>query len=171
MKTPIAIALVLLGLYACNGKKETLPVDTDTVQQLFPNPPDTVRVTMDMHYSWEAVPDDNSNRLIMKRVHPIPNDSLTAVNIIAEMNSRYDRIRLRLGRISNDTIYVKVIPAGYLTQQMGSSGADIYMTEATYNLTELKNIGYVNFDFTAGDHAAPGTYSRSDFVNILFSSH
>jgi hypothetical protein len=52
-----------------------------------------------------------------------------------------------------------------ITQQMGTSGADDYMTTTTFTLTELKGIKYVNFDFEEGDHAVPGTYSRQYYID------
>jgi hypothetical protein len=160
-------ALILL---ACNRNKSKDVLTVKDTLQMLPPKADSVSTKTDTHYYWEAMPDDNSNRLIMKRTQPISNDSLTAANLISRLNSKYDHIRLQLVKISGDTIFVKIGQSNFLTQQMGSTGADMYLTEATYNLSELNNIGYVNFDFKEGDHAAPGTYSRSDFVNIKFST-
>ena len=74
-------------------------------------------------------------------------------------------IKLVLIKTSNDTLYVSIPDSEFLGQRMGSAGAQAYMASTTYNLTELKNIKYVNFDMEAGDHASPGTYSRESFEN------
>jgi hypothetical protein len=47
---------------------------------------------------------------------------------------------------------------------MGTTGARAFLSVATYTLTELKGIHYVDFDFIEGDHAVPGTYNRGEFV-------
>jgi hypothetical protein len=53
----------------------------------------------------------------------------------------------------------------YLTQDRGSSGAQDYLAEVTFTLTENPGIKSVNFIFQAGDHAMPGTYSRENFTS------
>ena len=171
MNKVLLIPLLLMIFYSCKGKKDSPgPVTTDTLTETG-KPKDTVNIKIDTHYYWEAVPDDESSKLVMKRIRPIPADSLTAGNLIQHINSRYDHIILQLVKISNDTVFVKIRQSNFLTQQMGSTGADTYITEVTYLLSELNNIGYVNFTFKEGDHASPGTYSRTDFTNIKFSSH
>jgi len=170
MNKVLLIPFSLLIFYSCKGKKNTPgTVATGTLAETG-KPKDSTNIKVDTHYFWEAVQDDESSKLVMKRIQPIPADSLTADNLIQHINSRYDQIKLQLVKISNDTVFVKIRQSNFLTQQMGSAGADMYITEVTYNLSELNNIGYVNFDFKEGDHATPGTYSRTDFTNIKFSS-
>ena len=43
-----------------------------------------------------------------------------------------------------------------LTNQIGDTGAENYLASATYTLTEMKDIHFVNIDMKAGDHAEPG---------------
>ena len=100
----------------------------------------------------------------MKKVSPVSSDSLTYQNMIAFVNMEFPEAKLSFVKISGDSIYVKIGNSKFVTQQMGSSGAEAYLAEVTYNLTELKNIGFVNINFKEGDHAQPGTYSRTDFV-------
>lgn len=121
----------------------------------------------DVHYLWQPSFEDSSGKLRMERKQPLPADSLKPEFIIQHLNNSYPKIRLLFDRISNDTIFVKISHSRYLTQQMGSTGADMYLTEATYDLSELTGIEYVNFSFKAGDHAAPGTYCKTDFLNVL----
>ena len=75
-----------------------------------------------------------------------------------------NKIHLDFVKISLDTIYVKINNSMFLTQQMGTTGADEYMSVTTFSLTELKGIKYVDYDFEEGDHANPGTYSRQDYL-------
>ncbi len=46
---------------------------------------------------------------------------------------------------------------------MGSSGAETYLAEVTFNLTEINGINFIDIQFPEGDHASPGIYSRTDF--------
>jgi len=80
------------------------------------------------------------------------------------MNERFPEIPLRLSRISNDTIFVKITNSRYLTEQMGSSGPEAYIADLVYNLTESGSARYIHLNFKARDHGAPGTYSRTDFI-------
>ncbi len=77
----------------------------------------------------------------------------------------WENVKLVLVKTSNDTLYVSIPDSEFLGQQMGSAGAQAYMASTTYNLTELKNIKYVNYDMEAGDHVSPGIYSRKSFEN------
>lgn len=76
-----------------------------------------------------------------------------------------DPPKVKLLNVKNHTAFVEVINAEYLTQRMGSSGAQAYLAAVTFTLTENPQIKKVNFIFEEGDHAMPGTYTRQDFKN------
>ncbi len=102
------------------------------------------------------------------QVRKVKGDTLTYGKLISAINTKYqDRVKLDYLKISNDTIYVKIDNSEYLTQQMGTTGADEYMIAATFTLTEMPNIKYVNFDFELGDHASPGTYNRKQYLDWI----
>ena len=73
--------------------------------------------------------------------------------------------KLKLIKLEGETVSVEVINALYLTQRLGSTGADAYLAEATYTLTEHPSVKAVFFQFEEGDHARPGLYTRDDFLN------
>jgi hypothetical protein len=75
-----------------------------------------------------------------------------------------DPPKLKIKGIKENVVNVEVINGEYLTQRMGSSGADEFMAAATFTLTEYDHIKSVNFIFEAGDHAVPGLYSREYFL-------
>lgn len=98
----------------------------------------------------------------------VDKDRLTSEKLINVINSKYqDEVMLDLVNISNDTIFVKIDNSEFLTQQMGTTGADQYMITATFTLTELPKIKFVNFDFEYGDHASPGTYTRKYYLDWM----
>ncbi|UKN03457.1 hypothetical protein K6119_08015 [Paracrocinitomix mangrovi] len=97
-----------------------------------------------------------------------PIESLHLDQILEIQNSNYDnKVFLEYSKKSNDAIFVKIQDSKFLTQRMGSTGAYEYMVSATFNLTELPDINFVNFDFEIGDHASPGTYNRNHFWNEI----
>lgn len=91
-------------------------------------------------------------------------------DIVAAINEKYPDIKLDLVKAGNDTISLKIDDATQLTQGMGSAGAESYLAELTYSLTELKGVKAVRLDFEEGDHAMPGVYTRDDFKTLTDSS-
>lgn len=126
--------------------------------------PDSINIKTDSHYFWTSET-DQKNRLVMKKEMPISIDSLTPASMIKMINTFYPEVAVEFIRISNDSIFVKIPKSIYLTERMGSSGAEAYLAELTYNLSELKNINYVDVRFKAGDHASPATFTRTDFIH------
>ena len=114
-------------------------------------------------YSWDAVINDSTGRLEMKRVETSSPDSLSIPAVITFVNSLYPNVQLVWIKTSGDTVYLKIPEATYLTQQMGSTGPTLYFANAVFNLTEIPGIHYVHFGFEKGDHASPGTFNRENF--------
>jgi hypothetical protein len=71
--------------------------------------------------------------------------------------------KLKLIKVSADTVYLRVINDFYLTQSMGTAGAEEYIVNAGTSILEINGINYVNFDFKMGDHAYPGTFSVAGY--------
>ncbi len=71
--------------------------------------------------------------------------------------------KLALQKIVPPTVVVEVQNDKYLSEAMGSSGAQDYLAIATYTLTESPGIRSVEFVFPPGEHAMPGVYSRESF--------
>jgi len=110
-----------------------------------------------------AVFDDESEQIAVEKNPEFDQALLTVDALTQALIANYPEIKLEVDRVSNDTLFVKLVDARYLTQQMGSSGAHMYILEATYAYTELPDIDVVHFDFAEGDHAIPGTYTRATF--------
>lgn len=111
---------------------------------------------------WEY--DANADSMIQ---HQIPHD-ITVERVVKEFNSRYaDMIQMNLLRVHQDTVFLQINDASYLTQRMGTTGAFAFMAELVYSLTEVPSIHWVDLDFEEGDHASPGVYRRTDFDNKL----
>lgn len=55
-----------------------------------------------------------------------------------------DPPKVKLMKVENAAAFVQIINAEYLTQRMGSSGAQDYLASVTYTLTENRQIKKVN---------------------------
>ncbi len=92
-------------------------------------------------------------------------DDFSVEQWIDFLNANNEKVQLEFVKQSGDTLFVKIPESAVLTQQMGTTGADGYLSVATYTLTEFPGVNYVHFDFEEGDHAMPGIYSRQYYVD------
>ena len=163
MKKTLWFVMISVGLFSCNNKESGEESAAADSLQVVPKP-DSAAVITDSHYFWtaELVPKQG---LVMKKDSPVSEDSLNTGFMLKRLNDLYPEIKLQYVKTSNDSIFLKVEKSNYLTRQMGSTGAEAYLAEVTYNLTEVKGVNYVDIRFREGDHASPGTYSRTSFVH------
>jgi hypothetical protein len=150
---------LLLSATACNRGDHQEATGKDSMATL---PADSAAVISDAHYFWEA--DLSGNAMKMKKARPAITDSLTTDAILGMLNAQYPDLKLEFIKTAGDTVFVKVGNSQYLTQKMGSTGAEAVLAELTYNLTEVSGIHNVHLAFLRGDHASPGTYSRTYFI-------
>ncbi len=149
MKGLIYCLLITSIISACGNNKADQPGEEEE--------------TAESVYSWQAVLNDSSGRLEMKKVENTGPDTLSTAAVISFLNTSNINVQLVLVKTSGDTLYLRIPDAMYLTQQMGSTGPTIYLAQVIYNLTEIPGINYVNLDFDEGDHASPGTFNRESF--------
>ena len=83
---------------------------------------------------------------------------------LQEGESKLELPKLMIQGHERTTVRVQVENSGYLTQRMGSAGAQDFLAAATYTMTECPVITAVDFNFPQGDHAAPGIYTRMSFT-------
>jgi glutaredoxin len=143
------VALVV----ACNNEAPNdskAAADAEPPQQWFVT--DTVIV-------WDCSAEAREKKRIFS-----PKDSVTVPQAFVNgINKTYTEINIQFDRISNDTAFVKIPDAMWLTDRVGNSGAEQYLSFAALNLLETKGVHYVHFDFVAGVHARPATWSVRDF--------
>lgn len=121
--------------------------------------PDTVVAVQ----AWEATLNDSTDKIELNKSVPDGPDSLSVDAVIRFLNLRNPNIQVQYVKQSGDTLYISIPQATYLTQQMGSTGPELFFAESVYNLTEIPGIHYVRYDFEEGDHAQPGLFSRDSF--------
>lgn len=167
----LLIALLLIPFAATSCRNEASDNASEKITDSIARegaemPTDVPLPTPSLPYT--AVFNDETDQL---DAQPNPNFDRSKLNIdtLTQLLSlSYPQIKLEIDRVSNDTAYVQIADAEYLTQQMGSSGASMYLMEATYAFTELPAIDVVYFDFPEGDHAIPGAYTRQSFSEPAF---
>lgn len=113
--------------------------------------------------AWEATLNDSTGKMEMNRTIPEGPDSLNVAAVIRYLNSRNTNVQVQFVRQSGDTVFLSIPEATYLTQQMGSTGPEMFFAESVYNLTEIPGVRFVRYDFEEGDHAQPGVFTRDSF--------
>ena len=125
---------------------------------------DTCRIE---DYYWNAVFDTTTNREYLIRGKMLDLISKSPNKLIGILNMRKSKCKIDKIGLENDTIKIRILEDEYLTEQMGTSGADCYIGETIYTLTENELIKFVRIEMEHGSHASPGIYSRNDYKNLL----
>ena len=159
----LSLIVVALSLYSCvkfENKDDLETEATDSISDTVANPSEISKTEI---YGPIYTYNDTLGIPVKKNA---VKDDLSPEELIGLINKHHGtgKINLTYVETSNDTIYVKIDDSAYLTQQMGTLGPHAYMATVTFTLTELPNVKYVNFNFEEGDHAAPGTYTRTSFA-------
>ena len=155
MKQYVLLFVTIAAVIACNNdaskeKESDLTKEVNQPQQWFAT--DTVVI-------WDCSAEDETR----KRIYA-PIDSVTVPQaIINGVNKTYAEVKLEFDHLSGDTMFVKIPSAEWLTERAGNSGAEQYLSFAALNLLKAKAVNYVHFDFVAGVHARPTTWSDKDF--------
>jgi len=120
--------------------------------------------TLIVPYSVEL--NDSTQLMEIKKNPDADIFNLEPLDMVDALNFKYPQIKLEWIKQEGNKVFIKIADASYLTSSSGTEGANAYMAEVTFSLTELQGINEVNFNFTEGDHARPGTYTREDFKNL-----
>lgn len=162
-----SIVLISIFIISC-GNNKTVPipapkVDTQQIKSRDTTStvplPEATQFTNTSLYVWQLDFDHKT-----KKINPNFKKQLLNVDtIIKGLNELYPNIKIEKVKIGHDTLYTEINNSQYLTEQLGSSGAEFYLAEAVTNLTSVKGVKYVNIHFNEGSHASPGVWSLHDF--------
>ena len=163
------IACIICLMLSCNSNdNNNQEVSEETIQDTLSgvsNSTDSAITIVNRPLIW-TVNQETSGAEKLKKPEEVRLDTFSSDHLIQLINSNYPDIHLDLIKISHDTMYVNIPESKKLTEEMGSTGSENYMASATYTLTELKNVKFVNFAMKQGDHAEPGVFSREDFKRL-----
>lgn len=147
-----------LLLFACVNRDKSDSEDSTELPQI-DDTTDVESDTLAPIWSYDAVVDT------LQYLGHQDTIDLSVGELIRIVNDRFAGNQVVLDSLTrrNDTLFVQIDSAHYLTSRMGSAGAREYMAIATFTLTEAAGTNYVSFDFEEGDHAGPGVYDRLYF--------
>jgi PBP1b-binding outer membrane lipoprotein LpoB len=157
MKKLIFLSFIILSFMACN--QDTKETDQVVEQEVVV----TTKPVEIADVPWMAVVDSTSQNIKMVPSDLVKTEDLNPDNVIGSLSSKYPESKIVFQKQQNDTVFISIPNATYLTQSNGSMGAKIFMAEVVYSLTQIQGIKFVNFSFIEGDHASPGTFLRVDF--------
>lgn len=146
--------------------------ETKTADVSETDPADSVSQTTPLNESKELqappfsveIDEDTQELKIVKSEESL--GGLEIADIITALNKKYPGIKMVLKSPVQETIEIEITDATQLTQQMGTTGAEAFLAEATYSLTEIAGVKAVRFSFEEGDHARPGVYNRESFKTL-----
>lgn len=149
------LALAIFFVPACQSE----PSKTEAAEEKVANMDSEKTLVL----PWAVQIDEATHAMEISRDSAADMTNLLPADIVDAINIKYPEIKLQWVRLEGNKAFVTIEDATYLTQRFGSEGAQAYLAEATYSLTELGGITAVDFDFKEGDHARPGVYQRTDF--------
>jgi hypothetical protein len=63
----------------------------------------------------------------------------------------------------SDTLFIEILNDYYLTQSLGTTGAEMYIDSVANEFLKIETIQFIDFSFSPGDHAEPGVYSKNGY--------
>lgn len=155
---------------ACNSNQndtvKTPPeAETSDTVTTIENNTDSMKTIVNRSMIWSVQP-QGKNKEKLQAPDSIQLKTYSYSQLINLLNQNYPEIQMNFKKISHDTIYVKIPDSQNLTNQIGDTGAENFLASATFTLTELPNIHFVNIEMKSGDHAERGVYSRDDFKSL-----
>src|SRR5690606_23469682 len=127
----------LLFTAACNNEPTTSQDEADTAAMARePKMNDSAAMTL-VEPSIQPLPhivpyDDNTGKFHIDNNPASEAVEYTAKALEGALNHKYAETQLRAGERLKDTIYLHIDDPFYLTQSIGSAGANSYLAEATF---------------------------------------
>lgn len=160
------LTLCVLAASACveerpassQNQKGSEPSDSDSVSALSRSRPEDRRVGV-----W--APDDQAMHI--RFVEAVETSHVR--ELVDAFNHRFAPsfgLRLQLQSVEGTTVHVGVSDDRRLTEQMGTTGSQMYVASLTYTLTSLAPIDRVYLDVEEGSHAQPGAYTRQVWADL-----
>ena len=126
--------------------------------------PDSVEISK---LYWHSEFDKELNTEYLEKGEILDLLSKSPNELIEILNRRPAKCKVEYQDLVGDTLTIRVINDEVLTEQMGTTGADCYMAETIYTLTENDLIKYIRFEMDFGSHASPGLYCRNDYKEMI----
>lgn len=156
----ILLLAVITVVVSCNGNKEEenksliieTTEDSSTVEPTLQHNPENKLYVWKANFDYTKV----QNPALQPAI-------LNTDSLIKGLNERYENVFLQKDRIGGDTIYTFIDDSQYLSNQMGSTGAEVYIADVVLNLTEVPGVKYVAIKMKEGSHAQSGIWTKQNF--------
>jgi hypothetical protein len=160
-KSFVAVSMSLYLVMSCQSGEQKEGVTTSAPSSTSHEP--SIAEDNALPFTLQYNTENNRFKIIEnKDIRPI-----TEKKVAFALNTKYPEIKIEVEKKSNDTLFVRIADATNLTQSIGITGATSYLIEATYGFTSVNGIHVVNYSFTEGDHASPGSYTRESFSEFF----
>lgn len=158
MKNISVFFLLLLAIVACNNSQETPSAKEDNT---LPAADSNLALQPEIElYIWKV------NAENCRQKNPAYTPALLQVDtLIKGINQMHEGVLLQKIKQGHDTLYTVIPHSGHLTEEMGSTGAELYVADVVLNLTELPGVKYVHIQMEEGSHAQTGTWQKEDFAH------
>ena len=113
--------------------------------------------------AWEG---EGATRPRLVLAKGVSAEAATPQNLVRELDRSFAP-GVMFVAVKDATVYLRIRDAALLTQRSGSFGAAAHLAQLTFSMTSLEGIQRIHVDMPEGDHAAPGFYSRADFLGHL----
>lgn len=156
----ILLLAAITAVVSCNANKEeankSLSIETiedgATVEPTLQYNPESKLYVWKANFDYTKVQNPTFQQAILNT------DSL-----IKGLNERYEKVFLQKDRISGDTLNTFIDDSQYLSNQMGSTGAELYIADVVLNLAEVPGVKYVAIKMEEGSHAQSGIWTKQNF--------
>ena len=115
---------------------------------------------------WLAEFENGGITLKQDTIIPYPSAPKDVVNIVNKTRG-YSKPNVVFQSYANDTLYVTLDNPYAYTEQLGSTGAAMFLVSTVYNLTGHDSIKYVYLDVPIGSHGKPGLFSKDLVANLI----
>lgn len=140
--------ILLLLIHACGQRSSTQETEND--EKWFDT--DTLLI-------WNCDAASETRNKIYR-----PKDSIPIIQpVINGINQIWPEGKLMVDHQNNDTLNVRLADPLWLTERIGNTGAEQYLTFSAMNLLEIKGIKVVCFVLPEGTHASSSCWDSRDF--------
>ncbi len=122
-------------------------------------------------FYWFTDYDSISNREFLVKGTFLDSIGKSPNQLIEILNKRNSEPKIEFIDLTNDTIIIKITNDEFLSERMGSTGAECFLAETVFTLTENKTIKFVNIEMDYDSHGIPGTYQRVNYKELEKDSY
>jgi hypothetical protein len=162
MKKTIVLVAIASSFITCGQpkEKEGMPAEQINEELLTPEPPVLYNPETEL-YIWKLDYNYSKQENLAAK-----NNIRNIDSLIKGLNERTENVLLQKDTLRGDTLYTYIEDSKYLTEQMGSTGAEVYIADVVLNLTEAPGVNAVCIKMEAGSHAESGVFTKKNFAKF-----